>query len=199
MNDKKGAETLTDQQFLEAIRMGNERTFELLFRQHYSPLCQYGFSFLKDWDDAEEVVQAMFLAFWEKRDSLVITTSLKSYLYRAVHNRCLNRIKHLSVQAEYQSYVQADGSDVYQSPVQELMASELDIQLQRAIERLPEQCRLIFMMSRFEELKYQEIADQLGLSIKTVENQIGKALRILRTELADYLPLLLLLGIHVYD
>ncbi|PKK37149.1 RNA polymerase sigma-70 factor [Siphonobacter sp. SORGH_AS_0500] len=199
MNDKKGAEILTDQQFLEAIRTGNERTFELLFRQQYSPLCQYGFSFLKDWDDAEEVVQAMFLAFWEKRDSLVITTSLKSYLYRAVHNRCLNRIKHLSVQAEYQSYVQADGSDVYQSPVQELMASELDIQLQRAIERLPEQCRLIFMMSRFEELKYQEIADQLGLSIKTVENQIGKALRILRTELADYLPLLLLLGIHVYD
>ncbi|MDR6197957.1 RNA polymerase sigma-70 factor [Siphonobacter sp. SORGH_AS_0500] len=199
MNDKKGAEILTDQQFLEAIRTGNERTFELLFRQQYSPLCQYGFSFLKDWDDAEEVVQAMFLAFWEKRDSLVITTSLKSYLYRAVHNRCLNRIKHLSVQAEYQSYVQADGSDVYQSPVQELMASELDIQLQRAIERLPEQCRLIFMMSRFEELKYQEIADQLGLSIKTVENQIGKALRILRTELADYLPLLILLGIHVYD
>ena len=199
MNDKKGAETLTDQQFLEAIRMGNERTFELLFRQQYSPLCQYGFSFLKDWDDAEEVVQAMFLAFWEKRDSLVITTSLKSYLYRAVHNRCLNRIKHLSVQAEYQSYVQADGSDVCQSPVQELMASELDMQLQRAIERLPEQCRLIFMMSRFEELKYQEIADQLGLSIKTVENQIGKALRILRTELADYLPLLLLLGIYVYD
>lgn len=199
MRDKKGVDTLTDQQFLEAIQAGDERTFEQLFRQQYAPLCQYGFSFLKDWDDSEEVVQAMFLAFWEKRESLVITTSLKSYLYWAVHNRCLNRIKHLSVQAEYQSSVQAERLDIWENPAQELIASELDIQLQRAIGRLPEQCRLIFMMSRFEELKYQEIADQLGLSIKTVENQIGKALRILRTELADYLPLLLLLGIHVYD
>ncbi len=199
MSDNKGVETFTDQQFLTAIQTGDERSFELLFRQQYAPLCQYGFSFLKDWDDAEEVVQAMFLAFWEKRESMVITTSLKSYLYRAVHNRCLNRIKHLSVQAEYQTYAQSDESGTQESPAQELIASELEAQLQQAIGRLPEQCRLIFMMSRFEELKYQEIADQLGLSIKTVENQIGKALRILRTELADYLPLLLLLGIYVHD
>ncbi|MGV3556889.1 RNA polymerase sigma-70 factor [Larkinella arboricola] len=186
---------LTDQELIHAIRLGNEPAFEAVFRQHYAPLCQYARTFLHDWDDAEEAVQAVFLAIWEKRDSLEITVSLKSYLYRSVHNRCLNRIRHLSVQAEHREQA-AYEVELFQSseaPMQSIIADELSDRLQAAIQRLPEQCRLIFQMSRFEEMKYQEIADQLGLSIKTVENQIGKALRILRTELADYLPALWLL------
>lgn len=188
---------LTDQEIVIAIRLSNEQVFEATFRQHYGPLCQYARTFLSDYDEAEEVVQAVFLTIWEKRQDLEITVSLKSYLYRAVHNRCLNRIRHLAVQAEhreqaaYELYQSADGPGA-ETSAQGLIADELSERLQAAIQRLPEQCRLIFMMSRFEEMKYQEIADQLGLSIKTVENQIGKALRILRTELADYLPILLL-------
>ncbi|CCH51229.1 RNA polymerase sigma-H factor AltName: Full=Sigma-30 [Fibrisoma limi BUZ 3] len=190
---------LSDQEILSAIQLGDERMFEAVFRQHYNPLCQYGYSFLKDWDDTEEVVQAVFMVIWEKRDALEINTSLKSYLYRAVHNRCLNRIKHLAVQAEHRNQVEADVTHSYEAPAQVLMANELSERLHDAIQLLPEQCRLIFMMSRFEELKYQEIADRLGLSIKTVENQIGKALRILRTELAEYLPVIMLLGIRMYE
>ncbi|MFD2574399.1 RNA polymerase sigma-70 factor [Spirosoma soli] len=190
---------LSDQEILSAIQLGDERVFEAVFRQHYNALCQYGYSFLKDWDDAEEVVQAVFMTIWEKRDGLEINISLKSYLYRAVHNRCLNRIKHLTVQAEHRSHVAAEVGQLYEAPAQVLMANELSDRLQEAIQQLPDQCRLIFTMSRFEELKYQEIADRLGLSIKTVENQIGKALRILRTELAEYLPVLILLGIHLYE
>ncbi|GAB3504938.1 RNA polymerase sigma-70 factor [Spirosoma knui] len=190
---------LSDQEILAAIQRGDERVFEAVFRQHYNPLCQYGHSFLKDWDDTEEVVQAVFMTIWEKRDGMEINASLKSYLYRAVHNRCLNRIKHLAVQAEHRNQVEADLVQTYEAPVQVLMANELSDRLQEAIQRLPEQCRLIFMMSRFDELKYQEIADRLGLSIKTVENQIGKALRILRTDLAEYLPALILLGVRLYE
>ena len=190
---------LSDQEILSAIQLGNERVFEAVFRQHYNALCQYGYSFLKDWDDTEEVVQAVFLVIWEKRGTLEINLSLKSYLYRAVHNRCLNRIKHLAVQAEHRNQMEAEPVQAFEAPAQLLMANELSDRLQEVIQLLPEQCRLIFTMSRFDELKYQEIADRLGLSIKTVENQIGKALRILRTELAEYLPALILLGIRLYD
>ncbi|MGA0556721.1 RNA polymerase sigma-70 factor [Larkinella sp. VNQ87] len=183
---------LTDQEVIHAIRLGDESAFEAVFRQHYAPLCQYARTFLHDWDDAEETVQAVYMTIWEKREGLEITVSLKSYLYRAVHNRCLNRIRHLSVQAEHreQAAYEVDLYQTSEAPMQSLIADELSDRVQEAIQRLPEQCRLIFTMSRFDELKYQEIADQLGLSIKTVENQIGKALRILRTELADYLPIL---------
>ncbi len=181
-----------EQDILSAIRDGNERAFEAVFRQYYAPLCRYARQLIPDSDDAEEEVQAMFLAVWEKRDGLYINTSLKSYLYRAVHNRCLNRLKHTSVREEHRDYTRYLGETRVESPMQTLIGDELSGQIQRAIQKLPEQCRLAFTMSRFDELTYGEIAAQLGISIKTVENQIGKALRILRTELSDYLPILVM-------
>ena len=181
-----------EQDILSAIRDGNERAFESVFRQYYAPLCRYARQFLSDSDEAEEEVQAMFLAVWEKRDELYISVSLKSYLYRAVHNRCLNRLKHASVREEHREHTRYLGEATVESPMQMLLGDELTVLVQRAIQKLPEQCRLAFTLSRFEELKYNEIADQLGISSKTVENQIGKALRILRTELSEYLPVLLM-------
>ncbi|QMW05816.1 RNA polymerase sigma-70 factor [Spirosoma foliorum] len=177
-----------EQDILSAIRDGNERAFESVFRQYYAALCRYARQLLPDTDEAEEEVQAMFLSVWEKREDLYITVSLKSYLYRAVHNRCLNRLKHASVREEHREYTRYLGDTTAESPMQTLLGNELSVQIQWAIQKLPEQCRLAFTLSRFEELKYGEIADQLGISIKTVENQIGKALRILRTELSEYLP-----------
>lgn len=185
---------VTEQDIVEAIRSGDERVYETVFRQYYPLLCRYAYSVLHDYDEAEEVVQAMFLNVWERRNGLNISTSLKSYLYQAVHNRCLNQIKHRQVRAVYQQQVELEPMPTALSPVQAVVADELSGRLHHAIAKLPEQCRRVFELSRFEELKYQEIADQLGISIKTVENQIGKALRILRTELADYLPLLLWLN-----
>jgi RNA polymerase sigma-70 factor (ECF subfamily) len=179
----------TEQNVIDAIRAGSEHAFETVFQEHYAPLCRYARQLLPDPDEAEEEVQAMFLALWEKREGLLITVSLKSYLFRAVHNRCLNRIKHTAVRNEYREHVQYVGETTAESPVQTLLGDELAGRLQTAIQKLPEQCRLVFTLSRFDELRYGEIADKLGISIKTVENQIGKALRILRTELSEYLPI----------
>lgn len=180
----------TDQQALDALRQGDERVFEVIFREHYPALCGYAHSFLKDTDDAEEEVQAMFLSIWEKRQTLVITSSLKAYLYRAVHNRCLNRLKHLSIRDEHRQHTLYTADQRAPSPVDDLAGQELAERIDAAIRQLPEQCRRIFVMSRFDELRYQEIADRLTLSVKTVENQIGKALRLLRDELGEFLPLL---------
>lgn len=182
---------LSEQEIIGAIREGNERIFEETFRKYYQSLCNYANSILKEMDEAEEVVQNLFLSIWEKRSDLEISISLKSYLYRAVHNHCLNRIKHLKVREEYQQYAVNFYEASYESVSQTVMKNELETKIEEAIKKLPEQCRLIFRMSRFEELKYHEIAEQLELSPKTVENQIGKALKILRVELAEYLPLLL--------
>jgi len=184
---------IPDSDILLAIRQGNERVFETVFKKHYQALCNYACGILKDMDDAEEVVQSIFLKFWEQRAEIEINVSLKSYLYRAVHNTCLNRLKHLKIQETYRQYVGDYLENTHDSATDILDKVELESRIGDALEKLPEQCRLIFKMSRFEELKYQEIADRLGLSIKTVENQIGKALKIMRTELADYLPIILLM------
>lgn len=184
---------------MSAIRQGQESAFEQMFRTYYERLCRYAHTLLKDADEAEEMVQTVFLTIWEKRADLEITLSLKAYLYRAVHNHCLNRIKHYGVREnhrEYSLYVQADG---YDSVTEAIHANELEERIERAVSKLPEQCQVVFRMSRFEELKYQEIADQLGLSVKTIENQIGKALRIMRQELADYLPLIIWLTARLFD
>jgi RNA polymerase sigma-70 factor, ECF subfamily len=180
-----------DSDILLAIRQGNERVFETVFRKHYQSLCNYACGILKDMDDAEEVVQSIFMKFWEQREGIEINVSLKSYLYRAVHNTCLNRLKHLKIQEVHKQYVGNYFEENYDSATEMMDKVELENRIADALEKLPEQCRRIFKMSRFEELKYQEIADRLGLSIKTIENQIGKALRIMRTELADYLPVML--------
>ncbi len=185
---------LSEQEIIGAIREGNERIFEEIFRKYYQSLCNYANSILKEMDEAEEVVQNLFLSIWEKRSDLEISISLKSYLYRAVHNHCLNRIKHLKVREEYQQYAVNFYDASYESVSQTVMKNELETKIEEAIKKLPEQCRLIFQMSRFEELKYHEIAEQLELSPKTVENQIGKALKILRVELAEYLPLIIICG-----
>jgi RNA polymerase sigma-70 factor (ECF subfamily) len=185
---------LSEQEIVGAIRAGNERIFEEIFRKYYQSLCNYANSILKEIEEAEEVVQNLFLSIWEKRTELEISISLKSYLYRAVHNHCLNRIKHLKVREEYQQYAVNFYDASYESVSQTVMKNELEQKIEEAIRKLPEQCRLIFRMSRFEELKYHEIAEQLELSPKTVENQIGKALKILRVELAEYLPLIIICG-----
>ncbi|RFS14641.1 RNA polymerase sigma-70 factor [Emticicia sp. C21] len=184
---------LSEQEIVGAIRQGNERVFEVIFRKYYQSLCNYANSMLKEIDESEEVVQNLFSGIWEKRTELEISISLKSYLYRAVHNHCLNRIKHLKIREEYQQYANSYYESSYESVSQSVMKNELEQKIEEAIDKLPEQCRLIFRLSRFEELKYHEIAEQLGISPKTVENQIGKALKILRVELAEYLPLIILL------
>jgi RNA polymerase sigma-70 factor, ECF subfamily len=180
----------SDTATLSMLQQGNEEVFESVFKQHFNNLNAYAFTILKDAVSAEEVVQSLFLKLWEKKDVLNIQTSLKSYLYRATYNDCMNILKHLQVRQRHQDHVSYFHDRTSENASSRLQENELKNELQKAINLLPEKCRTIFQMSRFEELKYQEIADQLDISIKTVENQMGKALKVLRHALADYLPLL---------
>ena len=183
---------LSEKQVLQTIQSGNESAFEMIFKAYYQPLCRYAYSFLEDKQEAEEVVQSSFITVWEKRKSLDIQTSLKSYLYRMVRNGCLNVIKHEKVKKQHVAHELAVADVSYESVSQKVYATELETKISEAMKVLPEQCRLVFQLSRFEELKYQEIADQLKISVKTVENHMGKALRIMREQLKEYLPLFLL-------
>lgn len=175
-----------------AVQTYNDVAFEQLFKAHYRALHTYANMLLKDMDIAEEVVQSMFLKLWEKRELLDVQTSVKAYLYKCVYNDSLNLLKHEHVKSKYQDFTVHTMNVHHEAASHKVELSELQKELRLAMEALPEQCRIIFQMSRFEELKYKEIAERLGISIKTVENQMGKALRILRLKLVDFLVLILL-------
>lgn len=171
--------------------MGDITAFEMLFRTYYQPLCRYAYSFLQDKESAEEIVQSTFLMVWEKRDTLAIRTSVKPYLYAMVRNACLNVLKHEKIKQKHAGEELAVADRSYDSVSQMVASNELEYKIKAALERLPEQCRIVFKLSRFEELKYAEIAEQLNISVKTVENHMGKALKIMREQLKDYLPLIM--------
>lgn len=175
----------------------DDQAFEQLFKTHFKALHAYANVILKDEDDAEEIVQNMFLKFWEKRDLLNVQTSLKAYLYKCVYHDSLNFLKHQHIKTKYQDFAIHTMNAEHPPASSKVEMTELENSIGLALNELPEQCRTIFQMSRFEELKYREIADRLGLSVKTIENQMGKALRILRLELADFLSLILL-GLMYY-
>lgn len=175
----------------EPISRGDKRAFELVFKSQYALLCRYAKSLINDLDEAEEVVQNMFYIIWSKRETLEITGSLKAYLYRAVHNDCLNKLKHQAVRKVHAEDYKHSNSQAHEDSVKQLQAKELRQKIEQAIDTLPEQCGKVFRLSRYEELKYQEIAEQLSISVKTVENHMSKALKHLREQLKDYLPTLL--------
>ena len=139
---------------------------------------------LKDEHLAEDITQDVFLELWKKRDIRQINTALKAYLRRSVMNRCLNYIRDQKMAFEEEDKLPewpSSNSDALAN----METGELEQSLQKAIEALPDRCRIVFNLSRFENLSYRQIADQLEISIKTVENQISKALRLLRQAVED--------------
>lgn len=184
---------LPEQLQIEALSEGDITVFEMLFRTYYQPLCNYAYTFLQDREDAEEIVQSTFLMVWEKRDTLAIRTSVKPYLYAMVRNACLNVLKHEKIKQRHAGEEIALAERAHDSVSQVVATRELEHRIKIAMDELPEQCRLVFKLSRFEELKYSEIAEQLNISIKTVENHMGKALRIMREQLKDFLPIVFII------
>jgi RNA polymerase sigma-70 factor, ECF subfamily len=168
----------------------DEQVFEQLFVDWYGPLLAYACSVLKDESLAGEAVQAVFGRLWERREQLRIQASLKAYLYGSVYHECVSWIRREKSRRLYRSGVLARlGKEAGRSPenaFDKVEAAQLEQQFQRALDELPRQCKAIFQLSRFSGLKYREIAEQLGISIKTVEAQMGKALKLLRSKLADY-------------
>jgi RNA polymerase sigma-70 factor (ECF subfamily) len=173
-----------DRMLVDALLHGDSRAFDSLFRKYYPALCGYAMRMTDgDPDEAEDIVQQVFVKIWEQKDALEIKWTIKAYLYKMVHNRCLNWIRDKQNRARNLEQRQRLQEETVDHP--ELVEEELHTQLQSALGQLPPQCRQIFELSRFERLKYQEIADQLALSVKTVEAQMGKALRLMRTHLSD--------------
>lgn len=167
--------------------------FELVFRSHFEALHTYASHILNDEDQAKEVVQQVFYKLWKKRETLQVT-SITAYLNRAVYNDCMDYFRHQEVRQSHRDY--AMGQVQATAPEEKTSLRDMEQKLETVIRTLPPQCRLIFNMSRFEELRYREIAERLGISVKAVEKQISHALKILRTALRDYLPLLI--GLFLY-
>jgi len=171
---------------LKRIQKGDLKEFERLFRELYSPLCFYANKYLQDKDKAEEIVQDIFYGIWKKRAKLSIKVSFKSYLYKAVHNNCLQLIQHHAVEDKYKQYVKNEVSHFQSDPVKEMELQEMNEVVEQTLDSLPERCKEIFSLSRFEGLKYREIAEKLKISTKTVEANMGKALQAFRKNLKQY-------------
>lgn len=162
---------------------GSSDAFRKVFDTCYENLCRYAFTIVRDFDQAEDIVQSMFMKLWEKRDTLDINTSVRSYLFRAVYNQCINHLEHHSIKSKYDASVKVEAGRDEQAP--EVFPDELEDRIRKAVDTLPAQCRSIFIMSRYEELKYSEIAERLGISVNTIQNQVCKALKLLREALKD--------------
>jgi RNA polymerase sigma-70 factor (ECF subfamily) len=171
---------------MEMFRNEPERALEIVFREYYPDVCRSVLRIIPDAGIAEDIAQDVFYDLWRKREKLNINTSFGAYLRRAARNKSLNYIRDRKINPEgeekipHRSAGQTDAN-------RKLEIQDLERSIDQAVGALPERCRQIFSLSRFEEMTYQEIADQLGISIKTVENQISKALRLLREALGPHL------------
>ena len=186
---------MEEQELIRRLGQNDEEAFEILFRKYFSGLCLFAEHFTRNKETAEEIVEDFFCHLWDTCHSLSINTSLKGYLYRSVHNRCLNCIRKQKVRQQYiadNQYYFADdeilgSAGQEEEPVSKLITGELETEIRKAIEALPDQCRAIFQMNRYENLSYVEIAGKLKLSINTVKTQMARALQKLRVGLKDYL------------
>jgi RNA polymerase sigma-70 factor, ECF subfamily len=177
-----------DQQtYIEGLKSGNQKVFSELFHAYYEPLCRYCIRVIPDQDEAEEIVQEVFVNLWSKRNSINIGTSLNAYLYRAVMNRSINFKNHVKTRKTHQDWVLSLEKDLV---IQQdnLIENELQLIYETTVANMPNKRRIVFELSRKEGLKYAEIAERMSLSVKTVEAHLSKALEDLRIHLSDYLP-----------
>ncbi len=175
----------TDEELLKLLETDRDKAIELLFRQYYSLVTYAVYRVLPDRSVAEDLAQEVFFDLWRKREKLNITTSLKAYLRRAAVNRTLNHIRDKKMNFEDEEKIpelRSKAATIFQK----LEAEELQKKINEAVDSLPERCRAVFSLSRFEEMSYKEIAAKLDISVKTVENQISKALSIMRTALGPF-------------
>jgi len=178
----------TDAELLEMFYEDNSKGLEVVFKQYYNQLCLSAMRITKEKSLAEDIVQEVFYELFRKKDNVKIQ-SLIGYLKRSVYNRSLNRIK--STREIFDSdELNTELRDNSANSQETMEYKELSDHLNEVIDQLPEKCRLVFVLNRFEELSYKEVAQRLDISVKTVENQMSKALRILREQMAKYKKLL---------
>ena len=172
-----------DPELMQKISQGNEESFAKAFDFFYPSLCYYADKFIHDLDESRSLVQQVFVDLWIKRNKLVIHQTLKSYLFKSVRNSALDYLKHKLVETKYLEENRSDEASYDTDLIEE---AELNARINAAIGELPEKCREIFILCRFEELHYSEVAQQLGISVKTVEMQMGIAMKKLKHKLTAY-------------
>jgi RNA polymerase sigma-70 factor (ECF subfamily) len=173
---------------------GDERSFERIFNMYYSSLVFYAKEYVIIEDQAREIVQETFIKLWENRQSLSPDSNIRAYLFIITRNLCLNHLNHLRVGQQFKRMKEQDvlttelnTMALQDSSSEYLIASELENEIERLIEELPDQNKKVFRMHRFDQMKYSEIAQQLNISVKAVEAHISRALKHLREHLKDYL------------
>jgi len=178
-----------EQRIVNQLRLGDKKAFESLFFGYYPKLSVFARKYVTDLDTAKEIVQNYFVDLYEKREQLDIQTSLNNYLYSSVRNRCLNYLHQQKLHSDHKEqlklFIEESENDLFQK----IEATELEYKIWEEVSGLPEQCKIIFKLSRKEGLKNKEIATRLEISIRTVETQISKALKVLRKNLKQYLKI----------
>lgn len=180
----------SDFKILSGIIIGDKSSFDLMFSQYYNKLCNYAATIILDHDVAEDLVQDLFAEIWVTRNKLAIKTSFSAYLYRSIYNSCLDHLKHLKVKDKHESIFPNQNIASFNDS---LIFAELLEKLEESIEQLPEQCKKIFRLSRFDNLKYREIAEKLQISENSVDTQIRRALNKLKDDLKEYLITILII------
>ena len=185
-----------EQQSIESrLRSGDEEAYRLLFKQHYAVLCHIADLYVHDRFTAEGIVGDVFFHLWEAREHLIIRSSLRSYLARSVRNKCLDHIKSKHNKTEQPLSVTPEAEAAYGNqrvtdgnPLGDLLSRELENEIMTVVDNLPEECREVFRLSRFENKKSREIAEELGISVNTVKYHLKNAIKTLRERLKDHLP-----------
>jgi RNA polymerase sigma-70 factor, ECF subfamily len=170
-----------DARWLDRARAGDESAFEQLFRRYAPSLREFAYRYVRSRDVAEEVVQDVFIALWEHRRTLKLRGAVASYLYGAVRNRSLNAMR--STRLAFRVPLLNDEPSLAASVDEEIEAAELATMVSRIVGRLPKRCQEVFRLNRYHQLTYREVAQTLGLSIKTVEVHMARAFRELRARL----------------
>jgi RNA polymerase sigma-70 factor (ECF subfamily) len=184
---------LTDSEFLDLLKTDGEKAIEFLFKEHYDYLCRTVYRVLPKPAIIEDLVQDVFFELWRKHETLNITTSIKAYLRRAAVNKTLNYIRSQRLKlADPENTPEPESR--FTEAEEQLEVNELQDRINKVVDSLPERCRMVFVLSRFEEKSYKEIAEELGISIKTVENQISKALKLLRKALDSFMIIVFFVG-----
>jgi len=183
MSSRRSIEQYTDEELLAGIQNADHDVFTTLYARYFQGLSLAALKYVKGTSIAEEIVQDVFLKLWEAPGDIMHVRSLKAYLYRAVINHSINYVnRQKNIELHHQRIAEETSQKYIESLIEDHALKEL---LYQEIERLPTQCRKVFKMSRFQDLKYREIAEQLNISEKTVENHIVNALKTLRAKLQD--------------
>jgi RNA polymerase sigma-70 factor (ECF subfamily) len=180
-------DSMDERALLDRLKTGDQAAFDAIFRAHYAHLVTFGQGLLRDRSAAEDIAQEVLLELWRRREGIAIHESLRAYLLRAVRNRSLNQIRHANVERRAEPQLMGEES-ISAAGASQIVAGELRTALTAAVAELSPACREVFELSRGQGLRYAEIASTLGISVKTVESQMGKALRHLRLRLAAWMP-----------